>query len=157
MLVTVWHGFPNTSNTDYFLLKKAKPSSENQHRLFHHEVWLHWTFVLRIMKYTCAQMILLLVYIFSSTFGNLTFIYLLDQCMQDFDAFQTSTDSDSCSSFTGSLSLLLDEFDKNLRSVGVPTVSGLELMFFESIKAAPMNTWRLAELILARGLLKMRD
>jgi hypothetical protein len=70
--------------------------------------------------------------------------------MQDFEGFQTALDSDSpyssSSSFTRSLSLVLDEFYKNLRSVGVSAVSGTGVdAFFEAIEASAneyMETYR---------------
>ena len=59
--------------------------------------------------------------------------------MEDFEAFQAAVDSDSSytSTLTRSLSLVLDEFYKNLRSVGVSAVSGVGMeAFFNAIKAS---------------------
>ncbi|KAG8063619.1 hypothetical protein GUJ93_ZPchr0003g18395 [Zizania palustris] len=59
--------------------------------------------------------------------------------MEDFEAFQAALDADSSytSTFTRSLSLVLDEFYKNLRSVGVSAVSGAGVdAFFEAIEAS---------------------
>ncbi|XP_058082680.1 GPN-loop GTPase QQT2 [Magnolia sinica] len=59
--------------------------------------------------------------------------------MEDFEAFQAAIDSDSSytSSLSRSLSLVLDEFYKNLRSVGVSAVSGAGMeAFFDAIEAS---------------------
>ncbi|CAL2226641.1 unnamed protein product [Prunus armeniaca] len=59
--------------------------------------------------------------------------------MEDFEAFQAavSTDSSYSSTLAQSLSLVLDEFYKNLRSVGVSAVSGAGMKdFFKAIDAS---------------------
>ncbi|KAJ6768495.1 GPN-LOOP GTPASE [Salix koriyanagi] len=59
--------------------------------------------------------------------------------MEDFEAFQGAMRSDDSymSTFSQSLSLALDEFYKNLRSVGVSAVSGAGMdAFFKAIEAS---------------------
>jgi len=68
--------------------------------------------------------------------------------MEDFEAFQTALESDKSYSatYTRSLSLVLDEFYKNLRSVGVSAVAGTGVRtFYEAVEASAkeyMETYR---------------
>lgn len=64
---------------------------------------------------------------------------LLMQWMKDFEVFHAALDADNTytSTLTRSLSLALEEFYKNLRSVGVSAVSGAGMdAFFKAIEAS---------------------
>lgn len=68
--------------------------------------------------------------------------------MEDFEVFHAALDSDHSysSTLTRSLSLALEEFYKNLRSVGVSAVSGAGMdAFFQAIDASAeeyMDTYK---------------
>jgi len=72
-------------------------------------------------------------------FISLSLMMMCMQWMEDFEAFQAAVSSDQSytSTLTESLSLVLDEFYKNLRSVGVSAVSGAGMeAFFNAIEAS---------------------
>jgi len=59
--------------------------------------------------------------------------------MEDFETFQAAASSDQSytSTLTQSLSLVLDEFYNNLKSVGVSAVSGVGMeAFFKTVEAS---------------------
>jgi len=68
--------------------------------------------------------------------------------MEDFEAFQAAASSDQSytSTLTQSLSLVLDEFYNNLKSVGVSAVSGAGMEdFFKAVEASAdeyMDTYK---------------
>lgn len=78
------------------------------------------------------------------------------QWMEDFEVFHAALDSDNSytSTLTRSLSLSLEEFYKNLRSVGVSAVSGAGMdAFFKAIDASAeeyMETYKYISWLLLR-------
>ncbi|CAA6662196.1 unnamed protein product [Spirodela intermedia] len=70
--------------------------------------------------------------------------------MEDFEAFQAAVEIDTSytASLTRSLSLVLDEFYKNIRSVGVSAVSGAGVRSSSELwRRAHKNSWRVTSTV----------
>lgn len=92
----------------------------------------------RRIKFSLLDSSAFFAFTYIGCFSGIVMVLLM-QWMKDFEVFHAALDADNTytSTLTRSLSLALEEFYKNLRSVGVSAVSGAGMdAFFKAIEAS---------------------